>query len=83
MRLHGLKIGNVEVNFSPQLDDYGYDGLNRLTSVTESQQDHTGAWTLNLFTQTFLYDRWGNRTVSCGPCQPGVTGDAFTVDPAT
>jgi RHS repeat-associated protein len=70
-------------NVIPQLDDYNYDALNRITSVSESQQNSSGGWTFNLFTQNFGYDRWGNRTVSCSPCQPGVTGDVFTVDAAT
>ncbi|MBL8171918.1 MAG: RHS repeat-associated core domain-containing protein, partial [Acidobacteria bacterium] len=70
-------------NVIPQLDDYNYDALNRVTSVSESQQNSSGGWTFNLFTQNFGYDRWGNRTVSCSPCQPGVTGDVFTVDTAT
>ncbi len=70
-------------NVIPQLDDYNYDALNRVTSVSESQQNSSGGWTFNLFTQNFGYDRWGNRTVSCSPCQPGVTGDVFTVDAAT
>ncbi|MGE0104220.1 MAG: hypothetical protein AB7H86_18825 [Blastocatellales bacterium] len=43
----------------PQLDDYSYDSLNRITSVTEAQLNSSGAWTFNLFTQNFLYDRWG------------------------
>ncbi|MGE0175314.1 MAG: hypothetical protein AB7T49_21200, partial [Oligoflexales bacterium] len=67
----------------PQLDDYNYDALNRITSVTEAQLNSSGGWTFNLFTQNFNYDRWGNRTVSCSPCQPGVTGDVFTIDTAT
>ncbi len=67
----------------PQLDDYSYDALNRNTSVTEAQQNSSGSWTFNLFTQNFGYDRWGNRTVSCSPCQAGVTGDTFTIDTAT
>jgi len=68
---------------NPQLDDYSYDSLNRLTSVTEAQLNSSGAWTFNLFTQNFLYDRWGNRTVNCSPCQTGVTNDTFTIDTAT
>ena len=72
--------GNVlrQVNYAPlsgggyvipQLDDYNYDALNRNTSVTEAQQNSAGTWTFNLFTQNFGYDRWGNRTVSCSPCE--------------
>ncbi|MFN8000176.1 MAG: RHS repeat-associated core domain-containing protein [Acidobacteriota bacterium] len=67
----------------PQLDDYTYDELNRIKSVTEAQLNSSGGWTFNLFTQNFNYDRLGNRTVSCSPCQPGVTGDVFTIDAAT
>ena len=67
----------------PQLGDYNYDALNRITSVTESQLNSSGRWTFNLFTQNFNYDRWGNRTVSCSPCQPGVTNDVFTIDTST
>ncbi|MGE0887065.1 MAG: RHS repeat domain-containing protein [Blastocatellales bacterium] len=67
----------------PQLDDYTYDELNRIKSVTEAQLNSSGGWTFNLFTQNFGYDRWGNRSVSCSPCQPGVTGDVFTIDAAT
>ncbi|HMV48308.1 MAG TPA: RHS repeat-associated core domain-containing protein, partial [Blastocatellia bacterium] len=69
-------------NVIPQLDDYSYDALNRITSVSESQQNSAGAWTFNVFTQSFGYDRWGNRTVSCSPCQSGVTGDNFTINTA-
>ncbi len=86
--------GNVlrQVNYAPlcgggyeipQLDDYSHDALNRNTSVVEAQQKSGGTWTFNLFTQNFGYGRWGNRTVSCSPCQSGVTGDTFTVDTAT
>jgi len=70
-------------NVIPQLDDYSYDAVNRITSVTEAQQNSSGTWTYNLFTQSFGYDRWGNRTVSCSPCQTGVTGDTFTISTAT
>jgi len=45
----------------PQLDDYGYDGLNRITSISEAQQNSSGAWTYNVTSQNFTYDRWGNR----------------------
>lgn len=67
----------------PQLDDYSYDSLNRITSVTEAQLDSGGNWTFNLFKQNYDYDRWGNRTVWCSPGQPGVTCDTFTIDAAT
>ncbi|MFN8004323.1 MAG: hypothetical protein U0X75_25290 [Acidobacteriota bacterium] len=37
-------------NVIPQLDDYNYDALNRVTSVSESQQNSSGGWTFTLFT---------------------------------
>lgn len=49
-----------------QRDDYTYEALNRPPSVTEAQQSSSGTWTFGVTSQTFTYDRWGNRT--------GVTG---------
>ena len=45
----------------PQLDDYTYDSLNRITSMTEAQQNSGGTWTFGVTSQTFTIDRWGNR----------------------
>src|SRR5262249_39914688 len=46
----------------PQLDDYRYDDpLNRITSMTEAQQSSGGQLTFGVTSQTFSYDRWGNR----------------------
>ncbi len=70
----------------PQLDDYTYDSLNRVKSVTEAQMNSGGAWTFNVFTQTFDYDRWGNRTINLGATTNGVAGVTrknFVVDTAT
>ncbi|MGE0884106.1 MAG: RHS repeat domain-containing protein, partial [Blastocatellales bacterium] len=50
----------------PQLDDYTYDSLNRIASVTEAQLDGGGSWTFGATSQTFTYDRWGNRTSVTG-----------------
>jgi len=38
----------------PQTDNYTYDALNRISGVVES----------NVFTQTYGYDRWGNRQIT-------------------
>ncbi|MGE0127317.1 MAG: RHS repeat domain-containing protein [Blastocatellales bacterium] len=71
----------------PQLDDYTYDPLNRVKSVSELQQNQSGQWTPTpVFTQTYLYDRWGNRTIDLGATTssiPGVTRKNFVVDTAT
>ena len=56
-------------NAIPQFDDYNYDALNRITSVSESQQNSSGSWTFNLFTQNFGYAPWGNPTISYLPYQ--------------
>jgi RHS repeat-associated protein len=53
-------------NVIPQLDDYTYDALNRLTSMTEAQQNSSGTWSFGVTSQTYSYDRWGNRTSVAG-----------------
>ena len=53
-------------NVIPQLDDYTYDALNRIASMTEAQQNSSGTWTYNVTSQTFTYDRWGNRAMTVG-----------------
>ena len=40
-------------------DNFAYDSLNRLTSITE-KLNGTGA---DSFKQAYIYDRWGNRTI--------------------
>lgn len=44
---------------------YSYDSLNRLTSVLETSQPSPGNWTTP-YQQSYLYDRWGNRTIDQG-----------------
>ncbi len=53
-------------NVIPQLDDYTYDALNRIASMTEAQQASSGTWTYGVTSQTYTYDRWGNRTSVTG-----------------
>lgn len=47
----------------PELQDYGYDGLNRVTSVSEQQQSSSGGWAASC-SQTFAYDRYGNKRIT-------------------
>jgi RHS repeat-associated protein len=56
--------GNVTTYIIPQLDDYTYDALNRVQSVAEAQMNQSGAWSFNVVTQTFGYDRFGNRKIT-------------------
>ena len=65
----------------PQHDVYDYDGLNRLQSVNGYQLTSSTGST-QLFSQKFLYDQYGNRTIdptSWGP----INLKQFTVDTAT
>ena len=48
----------------PQRDDYTYDTLNRISSFTEAQMNSSGQWTLNVASQSFSYDRFGNRQIT-------------------
>lgn len=56
--------GNITSYVIPELQDYTYDSLNRIGSVTEAQQNASGAWTFNVDSQTFGYDRYGNRGIT-------------------
>jgi len=59
--------------------NYTYDSLNRLKSVSE-KLNGTGADT---FKQVFDYDRWGNRTVNFAESTSNVPRPTYTVDPNT
>jgi RHS repeat-associated protein len=47
----------------PQLADYSYDNLNRITNYHETQYNGS-AWVYNVAGQTFSYDRYGNRNIA-------------------
>jgi RHS repeat-associated protein len=69
----------------PQMDDYSYDALNRITSVSEQQQNQDGTRN-TVFTQGFSYDQWGNRAINLGATTigiPGVTRRSFVSDTGT
>lgn len=58
---------------------YGYDNLNRLTSVGEKLN---GAGT-DSFKQIYTYDRWGNRSVDASLSSANVPRPTYTVDTNT
>jgi RHS repeat-associated protein len=67
------------------VDYYGYDSLNRITTITENKQSNTVGET-GVFTQAFTYDRWGNRTINVSGTTPGIPGVTRTnqvIDTAT
>jgi len=47
--------------------NYTYDSLNRLSSVTELQNGSTTS-----FMQAYDYDRWGNRSINAGSSGSGI-----------
>ncbi|MGE0102696.1 MAG: RHS repeat-associated core domain-containing protein [Blastocatellales bacterium] len=59
--------GTVTSYVIPELQDYTYDSLNRIGSVSEQQQSAAGAWAPSV-SQTFAYDRYGNKRI---PSQTG------------
>jgi RHS repeat-associated protein len=62
---------------------YNYDTLNRVTGIWENKAGHATAETA-VYTQQFLYDRWGNRRVNTAVSNvPGVPMAAMDVDTAT
>lgn len=58
---------------------YGYDSLNRLTSVAE-KLNGAGA---DSFKQIYTYDRWGNRRIDTALSSANVPRPAYTVDTNT
>ncbi len=58
---------------------YGYDSLNRLTSVNE-KLNGTGT---DSFKQVYTYDRWGNRSVDYNTSSTNVPRPLYTVDTNT
>jgi RHS repeat-associated protein len=58
---------------------YGYDNLNRLTSVSEKLN---GSGT-DSFKQVYTYDRWGNRSVDYNTSSTNVPRPLYTVDTNT
>ena len=58
-----------------RVQEYEYDGLNRLSSATEKISTNT-QWS-----QTFTYDRWGNRTITSAT-GADVSSKGFIINPA-
>ena len=68
--------------YASSIDTYSYDTLNRLTSVQENQYQSGGSLT-PVFTQTYAYDRFGNRTINQSQTSTNVPHPNYTVDPNT
>ena len=63
---------------------YIYDSLNRLMSVIEARMTAAGGWVWSQqFQQSYIYDRWGNRTINPASSGTGINVKQFSVDTAT
>ena len=71
--------GGITAYAVPQRQDYTYDELNRILSATENQMPTGGAYQASA-SQTFGYDRFGNRAIT-GVSGP-VNGLSLTFNPA-
>src|SRR3984893_3100108 len=58
-------------------DLYNYDTLNRISSVTENYE--TNGPPAQQFKQSYLYDRYGNRTIDPATWGVGINNKQFTV----
>ena len=68
-------------DIQPQIDDYNYDALNRISAMTESQIDANGTLVSNVVRQAYSYDQWGNRRITS--TAGGVNGYNPTYEQAT
>jgi RHS repeat-associated protein len=72
--------------YASSVQSYGYDTLNRLTSVGEQKYLSAGGGLQPAFTQAYTYDRFGNRTINQGGTTQTLSQEmrkAFAVDAAT
>lgn len=77
LRKQDVYIPNPAGGESLTTQFYDYDSLNRLDRARE-ERGGVVHWQ-----QDYLYDRWGNRTISAAGSWGGVPEPQFTVDPAT
>jgi RHS repeat-associated protein len=68
-------------NIQPQIDDYTYDALNRISMMTESQINENGTLVQNVVRQNYGYDKFENRRITS--TVGGVNGYNPTYDQAT
>jgi hypothetical protein len=59
-----------------------YDALNRVGSVSETQMNEAGQWGYGVVSQSFSYDRYGNRGISAASWGQGVNKARYTADAA-
>ncbi len=82
MQQHVVPFNDSITDYSYTQDAYSYDTLNRLSSTNEV---HGGPWGVSGqdYIQTYVYDRYGNRTVNQGQTSTNVPRPNYTVDTNT
>ena len=84
-RMEHFVPGNDSVTtYSISIDKYTYDALNRIQDIKEFKQTESmGETDLNL-KQTYVYDRFGNRTVNNALSNfPGIFNSGLKIDQTT
>src|SRR5205085_1799494 len=76
---NGTYNSTTATSYATSYETYQYDSLNRLTSDNE-QKYQTGGSLTQVFKQSYLYDRWGNRTIDQTNTS-GLPVTQFAVDP--
>ena len=77
---HWVPNDDAISSYSLMQQNFAYDPLNRVWSVSEYQIDPSN--TINTGNQSYSYDRWGNRVIS-STFGTGINNKAFSVDTAT
>jgi RHS repeat-associated protein len=63
-QVHQVPKPTGDGDVQPQIDDYTYDALNRISAMTESQIDANGTLVQNVVRQNYGYDQFGNRRIT-------------------
>ena|GEM_PF-2785365 len=85
---HYIQVPSNPNEWVLEYQEYNYDSLNRLTKTSGKLGGSPGSgwgWG-NEFAQSFLYDRWGNRTIDQNPANTwgaGINKAAYTSNTAT
>ena len=75
---HYRPLDEGSSTYTISTDQYSYDPLNRITSVSENYESNTQGATQQ-FQQVYTYDRYGNRTINqAGTWGAGINNKQFT-----
>ena len=75
---HYRPLDDGSSTYTISTDQYSYDTLNRITSVSENYESNTQSATQQ-FQQSYTYDRYGNRTINQGGTWgAGINNKQFT-----